>query len=446
VSDPDPLLWQFVLQLFLILFNAVFACAEIAIISINDNKLERLSDNGNKKARRLLSLTRQPAKFLATIQVGITFAGFLGSAFAADNFSDRLVTGFVGLGVRIAPATLDTISVIIITIILSYFTLILGELVPKRMAMKNAEAIGLFMSGFVYFIAKLFSPIVWLLTVSTNAMLRLFRIDPNDNDEAVTEEEIRMMVDVGSEKGAIDLEEKEFIHNLFEFDNMTADEIMTHRTDVSLLWLEENDEAWEKTIIESRYSMYPVCDESPDIIVGVLSTKDYFRLKDRSRDHVLANAMKTPQFVPETVRADILFRNMKKNRQHFAVVLDEYGGMSGIVTINDLLEQLVGDLEDDSSLPAEQPLIEPTDSKTWRINGAAPLDKVAKTLGVSLPCDEYDTFSGMVFGLLGSVPPDGSTPELEEFGLIIKIIEIKDHRLEKALVCLTDEAGLKEQY
>jgi len=163
-------------------------------------------------------------------------------------------------------------------------------------------------------------------------------------------------------------------------------------------------------------------------------------LKDRSRDHVLANAMKTPQFVPETVRADILFRNMKKNRQHFAVVLDEYGGMSGIVTINDLLEQLVGDLEDDSSLPVEQPLIEPTDSKTWRINGAAPLDKVAKILGVSLPCEEYDTFSGMVFGLLGSVPPDGSTPELEEFGLIIKIIEIKDHRLEKAVVCLTDEA------
>jgi len=438
MKDPDPILWQLLLQLFLIALNAIFACAEIAVISINDNKLEQLSASGNRKAKRLLSLTNQPSKFLATIQVGITMAGFLGSAFAADNFSDKLVTWFVDIGVKIPLATLDTISVIIITIILSYFTLILGELVPKRIAMKKAESIGLAMSGFIYVVSKIFAPIVGFLTVSTNGLLRLIGIDPNSDEDEVTEEEIRMMVDAGSENGAIDTEEKEFIHNIFEFDNKNAGELMTHRTSVTLLWLEENDEAWEKTITTSRYSMYPICEESADDIVGVLNSKDYFRLTDKTRENVLLNAVKPAQFVPETVRADVLFRNMKKSRNHFAVVLDEYGGMSGIVSISDLLEELVGDLDDDISVPVELPLIEMIDSSTWKISGYAPLVEVAKSINVQLPCDEYDTFSGMVFTLLGSIPVDGSTPELEAYGLVIKVSEIKEHRLKKAIVCLSD--------
>lgn len=438
MEDPDPMLWQILLQLFLIALNAVFACAEIAVISINDNKLERLSALGNKKAKRLLSLTSQPAKFLATIQVGITLAGFLGSAFAADNFSEPLVDWLIGIGVKIPVATLGAVSVIFITLILSYFTLVFGELVPKRIAMQKAEAIGLAMSGLIYVVSKIFAPLVWLLTASTNGLLRLIGIDPNADGEEVTEEEIRMMVDAGSEKGAIDKEEKEFIHNIFEFDNKTAGELMTHRTEVTLLWLDENDADWEKTINESRHSIYPVCGESPDDVKGLLNTKDYFRLNDRSRNNVLEKAVKIANFVPETVRADILFRNMKKDRNHFAVVLDEYGGMSGIITISDLIEELLGDMEDDISLPDEPPLIDVVDSGTWLVNGTAPLDEVSKTLGVALPVEEYDTFAGMVFALLGNIPPDGSTPELEEYGLLIRINEINEHRLKKATVCLVE--------
>jgi putative hemolysin len=265
-------------------------------------------------------------------------------------------------------------------------------------------------------------------------MLRLFGIDPHAEDEEITEEEIRMMVDAGSEKGAINNSEKEMIQNIFEFDNKTAEEVMTHRTEVSLLWLDESDEQWEQTIRESRYSNYPVCDESADHIIGVLNVKDYFRLQDRSRENVLNNVVKTAYFVPESVRTDILFRNMKTSRNHFAVVLDEYGGMNGIITMNDLLEELVGDLEDDATLPVEPPLIERIDSNTWKVGGLAPLDEVSEQLGVLLPEDDYETFGGLVFGLLGYIPEDGSTPELEEFGLAVKVTEIVDHHLEKAIV------------
>jgi putative hemolysin len=429
------LCWQLFLQFILILLNAVFACAEIAVISMNDAKLAKLTAAGDKRAVKLSALTGQPARFLATIQVGITFAGFLGSAFAADNFSDRLVNWLLKLGVGIPEKTLDTISVILITLILSYFTLVLGELVPKRIAMKNAEKLALAISGLVYFISKVFAPLVWLLTISTNGMLSLFGIDPYAADDEITEEEIRMMVDEGSEKGAIDPEEKVMIQNVFEFDDKTAREIMTHRTEVSLLWLDESDEQWEKTIIESRHMMYPVCNETTDDIVGVLNAKYYFRLKDKTRENVLKNAVKPAYFVPETVKADVLFRNMKKNRQHFAVVLDEFGGMNGIITMSDLLEELVGDLEDDMTIPAEPVPVERVDSHTWKVLGSAPLDEVSKQIGVILPEDEYDTFGGFVFGMLGYVPEDGSTPELEAYDLNIKILRITDHQIEKAVVC-----------
>lgn len=438
MDDPDPVLWQFVLQILLISLNAVFACAEIAVISFNDNKLEMMSNSGNKKAMRLSSLTDQPAKFLATIQVGITLAGFLGSAFAADNFSEPVVEWLIGIGVKIPEATLKAIALIFITLILSFFTLVLGELVPKRIAMQKAERVALGLSGLIFFVSKIFAPLVWLLTVSTNTLLRIFGIDPNADEDEVTEEEIRMMVDAGSEKGAIDEEEKEFIHNIFDFDNKTAGELMTHRTDVTMLWLDESDEEWEKTITESRYSIYPVCGEDADDIVGVLNTKDYFRLKDKSREKVLEKAVKPAQFVPEEVRADLLFRNMKKNRNHFAIVLDEYGGMSGIISISDLIEELLGNMDDDNSEPEEAPLIEAVDSNTWIVQGTAPLDLVAEKIGVNLPCEEYDSFAGMVFALLGTVPPDGSTPELEEYGLVIKVNEITDHRLERATVCVVE--------
>lgn len=437
----DPIIWQLLLQLILITLNAVFACAEIAVISMNKTKIARLSAAGDKRAEKLAKLTEQPARFLSTIQVGITLAGFLASAFAAENFSDRFVNWLINIGVKIPANTLDTIAVVAITLILSYFTLVLGELVPKRVAMKKAEQLALRMSSFVYFISKLFAPLVWLLTTSTNGILQLLGMDPHAEDNVITEEEIRMMVYEGSKKGAIDHSENEMIQNIFEFDDKTAEEVMTHRTEVSVLWVDESDEQWEKTITESTHSYYPVCDETTDNVIGVLRTKDYFRIKDKTRANIMKQAVKPAYFVPETVRTDVLFRNMKKTRNHFAVVLDEHGGMSGIITMNDLLEELVGDLEDDASVPEEPPLIERIDSRTWKLQGSTPLKLVAKQLGVTLPVEDYDTFAGFVFGLLGFIPEDGSTPELEAYGLTIKVLEIKDHQLAKAVVCLEDKAN-----
>ena len=422
------------LQVFLIALNAVFASAEIAVISINDAKLAQLAAEGDKRALRLARLTSQPARFLATIQVAITLSGFLGSAFAAENFSDGLVSWLVSLGVGVPAATLDAIAVVIITLILSYFTLIFGELVPKRVAMRKAEALALGISGLISTIATLFAPIVWFLTVSTNAVLRLLGIDPNAEEETVSEEEIRMMVDVGTQKGTIDHEEKQFIQNVFEFDDLTAGEIATHRTDLTILWLEETMEEWASTIHSSRHTRYPVCGKSADDVVGILNAEDYFRLKDQSRFSVMERAVEPVYFVPESVKADVLFRNMKGGRHPLAVVLDEYGGMTGIVTINDLVEQLVGDLGDEGLCSQPLPLIEALDASTWKIRGEAPLDEVAEALGISLPCDKFDTFNGLVFGALAVIPQDGDTVEVETCGLAIHVTSIRGHQVESALV------------
>ena len=429
-----------VLQIILIFINAVFASAEIAIISMNDNRMDKMAAEGDKRAIKLSRLTDQPSQFLSVIQVGITLAGFFGSAFAADNFASKLTNGLLKLGINIPGSTLNTISVIIITLILSYFTLVFGELVPKRVAMKNAEKLALFMSGLLYFISKVFAPLVWLLTASTNGILRLLGIDPDSEDAEVTEEDIRMMVDVGSEKGSINANEKEMIQNVFEFDNKTAEEVMTHRTEVDILWLDETDEEWSQKITKSRHSRYPVCDGSADNIIGVLNVKDYFRLKDKSRENIMNKAVKSAYYVPETVRTDLLFQNMKKTRNHFAVVFDEYGGMSGVISMNDLLEQIVGNFDDDYLNP-EPPSIEKIDDDTWKIKGSAYLEDVSKQLGISLPDEDFDTFGGLVFGVLGIIPEDGSTMELDEYGLKIKVTEIKGRRLETAIVYKSQDSS-----
>lgn len=440
----NSILLMILLQVVFIALNAVFASAEIAVISMNDSKLAKLAAEGNKRAIRLARLTSQPSRFLSTIQVAITLSSLLGSAFASENFSDMLTDWLLSLGVPIPAKTLNTISMVVITIILSYFTLIFGELVPKRVAMRKAETLALGMATLLSTIAKLCTPIVAFLTLSTNAVLRLLGIDPNAEDDEVSEEEIRMMVDAGSEKGAIDHQEKEFIQNVFEFDDLTAGEIATHRTEITLLWLEESMEDWKNTIYNSRHTLYPICDESADDIVGILNAKDYFRLEDKSRESVMKNAVKPAYFVPENVKADVLFRNMKHTRNNLAVVLDEYGGMSGIITMNDLLEQLVGEFSDDETVEDEILPIEPIDSKTWKIHGSASLDDVSKALGVSLTYEDCDTFNGLVFGALGTVPQDGSVVEVETPELMIKVTDIQDHQVETAIVCLKDPAPAPE--
>ena len=282
------------IQVILIALNAIFASAELAVLSVNETKLERLAAQGNKKAKRLYKLTREPARFLSTIQIAITLSGFLGSAFAADGFSDPLVDWVLSLGIALPRETLDTIAVIIITLILSYFTLIFGELVPKRIAMKKSESLALAISGVVSGISVLFKPIVWLLSISTNAVLRLCGIDPNEDEEQVSEEEIRMLVDAGSEKGAIDEHEHDFIQNVFAFDDLTAEEIAVHRTEVIILSMEDTMEDWDKTIRESRHTLYPVCEDSADNIIGILNAKDYFRLDANSRENAMKYAVKVP--------------------------------------------------------------------------------------------------------------------------------------------------------
>ena len=425
-----------ILQIILIALNAIFACAEIAVLSINETKLERMAEAGNRRAKRLVRLTREPAKFLATIQVAITLSGFMGSAFAADSFSEPLVAWLISLGVTIPAATLDTIAVVVITLILSYFTLVFGELVPKRVAMKKAESLGLGISGLISGISKIFKPIVWFLSISTNGVLRLMGIDPNEAEEQVNEEEILMMVDAGSEKGAIDEQEKEFIQNVFEFDDLTADEIAVHRTEVTILWMEDAMEQWAETIHDSRHTLYPVCQDSADNVIGILNAKDYFRLDDKSRENVMSEAVREPFFVPATIKADVLFRKMKKSRNIMAIVLDEYGGMVGIITLNDLIEQLVGDLgEDTPEEEAAEPHIEQMDENTWAIIGNVELLDIEEALDVDIGLEEVDTFTGLVFGELDMIPGDGEQDiELDFKGLHITIERVEDHQIAFAKV------------
>lgn len=439
----DSVSTQLLLQLFLILLNAVFASAEIAVISFNDMKLQRIADEGNKKAKRLVKLTAEPTNFLGTIQVGITLAGFLGSAFAADNFSGLLTEAIMRAGLPIPAAVVSTLSLIAITIILSFFTLIFGELVPKRIAMKKAEALSLALANFLYIIAKICRPIVWFLTFSTNLVLRLFRINPADEEEEVTEEEIRMMVDIGTEKGTIDQNEKTIIHNIFEFDETTIDEIMVHRTNVEFLWQEDSLEDWLETMKETNHSKYPVCGENIDEIIGVVKASDVYKAKLEGKDIPKEDFIKPAFFVPEIMKADDLFSKMKKTKNHFSVVFDEYGGFSGIVTMSDLLEEIVGDLANEDDEVEEEEIVKIKEN-LWRIKGSCDLDNVAEALSVSLPIDEYNTIAGMILGELGYIPDDNTTPQLEAYNLKIKIVQISDHRIDSMLVSVIEPKEDKE--
>lgn len=443
----NSIIFLFLLQILLIALNAVFASAEIAVLSINEAKLERKAAEGDKRARRLAHLTREPARFLATIQVAITLSGFLGSAFAADNFSEPLVDWVLSLGLNIPPATLDTIAVVLITLILSYFTLIFGELVPKRIAMKKSEQLALSISGLVSGISIVFKPIVWFLSVSTNLVLRLCGIDPDEAEDQVSEEEIRMLVDAGSEKGTIDHQEKEFIQNVFEFNDIIAGDIATHRTDVTILWLEDDERTWADTIHESRHTLYPVCDGSPDHVVGILNAKDYFRLAEKTKTNILSSAVRPAYFVPETIKADALFRNMKKSHHSMAVIMDEYGGMVGIVTLYDLLEELVGELNDESTgIQENRPSIRQIDEVTWIIIGNMDLCEIEKATGLTLAAPEYDTLTGMVFHVLGMVPDDGTQDiDLDFPDMTIHISQIAEHQIEAATITLKAKEAVHQK-
>ncbi|MBE5757297.1 MAG: HlyC/CorC family transporter [Clostridiales bacterium] len=427
------------LQVILIGLNAIFACAEIAVISINEQKVEKLAEEGNKKAKKLKKLKNDPARFLATIQVAITLSGFLGSAFAAENFSDYLSNWLISLGLNMSYATLDTIVVIAITLILSYFTLVLGELVPKRIAMRKAETLGLKMATLISVISKLFAPIVFLLTKSTNLVLRLFGINPNDVDEKVSEEDIQLLVEAGNKEGVLDDDEKEIIQNVFEFDDITAMDVGTHRTDVVMLWKEEFKN-WDKIIRDGDHSVYPICKDSQDNIVGVLRTKDYFRLPSFDEESV-EKIIKEPYFVPETVKADLLFKNMKQSKNFFGIVVDEYGGTSGIVTMNDLIEALIGDIEttEDEEEKGEIKQGEDENGIYYEVIGNVLLEDVEKVLAVKFEETECDTFSGYVLERIGSIPKDIKI-KIEINNLLIEILEIDEYQIIRSIVRFLKES------
>ena len=429
------------LQVVLIGVNAVCACAEIAVISFNDTKLEKLAESGDRRAKRLAKLTAQPGRFLSTIQVAITLAGFLGSAFAAENFSGVLVDWLIGLGVGISAEVLDSIAVVVITLILSYFTLVFGELVPKQLAMKKAESIALGLSGTLSCVSTLFAPVVALLTVSTNGVLRLLGIDPNAHDDEVSEEEIRMMVDAGSEKGVIDSAEQELINNVFDFDDITAGELATHRTELKALWLDESPAEWDALIRGCRLTRFPVCGDGVDDIRGILDVRDYFRLPDIDRETVLSQAVRPAWFVPGSVTANVLLQNMRSGGHSFAVVLDEYGGVYGIVTMNDLVQQLVGDLGDDGVPAGADEEITAQPDGSWLVHGTAPLDKLEKALDVDFDdeADDYDTFGGLVFGTLGRVLADDETITVQLQGLEVQVLQVENRHMRLARVRLLQQ-------
>ena len=440
--EGDRLFWLLLLQLVLIAINAFFAASEMALVSLNVNLLRKAADEGDKKAKKLLELSEEPTAFLSAIQIAITLAGFLGSAFAADNFSDPLTDlvynklGFTAIG----EETLNSIAVILITLVLSYFTLVLGELVPKRLAQHSPEKVARLVCPVVSAIKTVLKPIIWILTKSTNLCLRLCRIDPNAEDEQVTEDEIRLMVDIGEENGAIDAEAGEMIDNIFEFDNRCARDVMTRAIDLVTIPADASDGEIFSILKESAYSRYPVCGEDINDVVGVLYSKDYYldRLS-QNENKPLAELLRPAHFVPETVKCDVLFREMQEDNCHISITVDEYGAVSGIVTLEDLVEEIVGNIYDEydgEEKEEEESDIVEIGENVWRVAGFTELEKLAESIGFELPEDaDFSTLGGMIMNELSEIPEDGDASiEITTCGLHIKVERVEGRRIEWATV------------
>lgn len=422
--ESDSILPQLLLQLVLIAVNALFAATEIAVISLNETKVRRMAEGGDRKAAKMLRMVTEPTGFLSTIQICITLAGFLGSAFAADNFSDKLVNWLINdcevSGV--SPSALDTISVIIITLVLSYFTLVLGELVPKRIAMKRSESIARAVSGLMIAMTAALRPIIWLLTVSTNGVLRLCGIDPEDNAEEVSEEEIIMMLDEGEEAGSIESGEKELIKNVFSLNDTTAEDVMVHRSQVAFLKRDDARTTLLNEIAESGYSRFPVYGENIDDIVGILYAKTYLTAQSRGERCEMKDFLMPPRFVHASTHINRILLDMQREHAHMAVVVDDYGGVIGIITLEDILEELVGEIWDESDEVIENIRERPDGS--YDINGSTRLSDMCESVGCSIDSNA-DTVGGWVTETLGGIPASG---ESFECGGMLVTVEATDER------------------
>jgi putative hemolysin len=425
--------FRLVILFILILVNAFFAMSEIAIISLNDNKIDKLAGEGHKKARQILRLTANSSGFLSTIQIGVTLAGFLTSASAAEFFSPILANAFVGWFPALAgyETTIGTLSLVLVTLIMSYFSLVLGELVPKRIAMQKAEKVSYAVVGVLLFINKITTPFVKILSLSTNGVIRLIGLDPNADEEQVTEEEILMMVDVGEEKGVIENAQREMINNIFEFDDIDAGDIMTHRVDITAVEADEPVSEVVKAAIEDGYSRIPVYDDDPDNIVGIVYIKDLLKYigQDMPTDTTIRYIMREAYFVPETKRCGELFNEMIEKHMQMAIIIDEFGGTAGLVTIEDLVEAIVGNIQDEYD--EEEDEISQINDSTFTVDGVTDIEEVDDLVGAALPEGDYDTIGGFIISQLGYLPVDGDLDIVTYENLIFTVLSVEDRRIGK---------------
>ena len=437
------MLSQLIVLVILILLNAYFAASEIAFISLNDAKIEKQAKEGNKKAKQIEKMLKEPSKFLATIQIGITLAGFLSSAFASETFADMLAPVLNDLIPAVSIGVWKSISIIIITIILSFFTLIFGELVPKRLAMKHYEKISFATIGVIKGISIVTAPFVKLLTVVTNAISRLFGVGENE-EETVTEEEIKMMVNQGEEKGTIKEEEKELINNVFEFNDITVSEIMRHRKDIFAVDINISNEELldELSKEEYRYSRIPVYDETIDEIKGILYVKDVLKNINK-KSFKVKNVVKEAYFISQNRLINEVFKELQKNKMQIAIIVDEYGGTAGLVTMEDILEELVGDIYDEYD--KEEKEYEKLDENTYMSAGSLPIYDVNKLLDAEIPEGDYDTISGFLQEELGRIPEDEEKPVIETKKVTYKIEEYEDKRILKVKACKNNIIETEEE-
>ncbi|MGI6280257.1 MAG: hemolysin family protein [Acutalibacteraceae bacterium] len=434
---------QLLLQLALIAINAFFAATEIAVISLNEKKISARAEDGDKKAVKMLKMIEEPTRFLSTIQIGITLAGFLGSAFAADNFSGILSAYLIDLfDISVKnTAVVNDISVVVITLILSFFTLVLGELVPKRVAMRNKEKTAEIFCGFISVLSVILSPIINLLTISTNCVLRIFGIDPNEREDTVSEEDIVLMLDAGADEGTLKENDIEYIKNVFKLDKMTAEDVMTPRKSVVFIDSDATEEEIYKIIEEEGYSRIPVLDVEEDKVVGIFYTRDYL-LKHNKPDFDLKSVISPPVFVPESAHLDTLFKDMQTNHYHMAVVVNEYGETSGIVTMEDILEELVGEIWDELDEAVEE--FTKIDDTTYRVMTNVLVEEFFEYFGLDDDIEtEATTVNGLITEITGTIPEVGYTFDYKN--LTIVVTKANDFMTEEITVKVNPEVLKEEQ-
>ena len=455
---------QLIFQLVLIMINAFFAMTEVALISTNKIKLKKMADEGDNISKKLVNISEDPSEFLSTIQIGITFANFIASAFAADGLSGYLADFIYNtLNIRVLSYDMmSTASLILITIILSYFTLVLGELVPKRIAMQKPMEVARFACIPVSAISAVVKPAVKFLSLSTNVVLKGLRIDTNEEEDSITEEEIRMMLEIGNTGGTINSDEKEWIDNVFDFSDFSVREIMTHKSEVVGIYTDDSLIEIEEKIHETGYSRYPVYGENENDIKGILYAKDFFAevyscfAKENNDSSFLINKdisinkkdvvinknelnimdnLRKPYFIPDSMSSLLLFKNMQKNNTHIAIVINEYGENIGLITMEDLLEEIVGNIYDeyDECDDGDVKISE----TTWKIKGSTSLDDLSDKFDIDFPDDlDYDTISGLILEKIQRIPNDGEKFEIEAFGMKIKVEKVEARKIEEVIITI----------